>query len=178
MSEDLLCADGLAPGASRTLRVMGSQGKPERVWIVSTVTMDGRGEGLRVEIAVTLATWLGESIQIQNISELVKLLTIEDSSQAIDGVIERLTALDTQPPVTIDARITTLVADTALSRNAGSVEFAFYTGLNRAKQYAIRQVTGMKDLTGEARRKFAERLLASYAKNTDRLNLALQGLGR
>ena len=140
--------------------------------------MDGRGEGLRVEIAVTLATWLGESIQIQNISELVKLLTIEDSSQAIDGVIERLTALDTQPPVTIDARITTLVADTALSRNAGSVEFALYTGFNRAKQYAIRQVTGMKDLTGETRRKFAERLLASYAKNTDRLNLALQGLGR
>jgi hypothetical protein len=170
--------DGLAPGESHTIRVTGSLGKPERVFLLSTVTMAGRIEGIWVEAAATFARWLGEFIQIQNISELTKPLMTDDSDHAIDAVIERINALDTQPPLTIDKRIQGLVADPSLSQRNGSVQFAFYVGLDKAKQDAVHQLTKMKELAGEARHNFAQAMPLLYAAKTDRLTSPLNELGK
>jgi len=170
--------DGLAPGESHTIRVTGSLGKPERVFLLSTVTTAGRIEGIWVEAAATFARWLGEFIQIQNISELTKPLMTDDSNQAIDAVIERIYALDTQPALTIDRRIQGLVADPSLGQRNRSVQLAFYVGLDKAKGDAIHRLTNMKQLTGEARHQFAKTMPQLYAAQIETLNRPLNELGK
>jgi hypothetical protein len=170
--------EGLAPGATHTMQVTVAINHPERARLVilSAVSTDGRIADTLVESAATLATWLGESIQDQNIHELTKVLTADDSDQAIDGVIERIGALDTRPPLTIDARIERLVAEPSLGQRRGAVQFGFYVGLDKAKQEAVRQLTDLKQLPEERRHKFAANLPMVYSTKIEALNRAVQYL--
>jgi hypothetical protein len=168
-------ATSLAPGATFAIRI-GFQPK-EPVRILSTVTVDGDTDGDPTESAAALASWLGESIQNQNIVELMKLLTADDSDQAIDGVVERLNTLDTRPPLSIDTRIQALVAAPSVKKD-GRVQFRFYTGLDAAKQTAVHRLSQMKQLTGDARHKFAQGIPQVYAAETEWLNRVLNGLSK
>jgi hypothetical protein len=168
-------ATSLAPGATFTIQIAFKPREPVRV--LSTVTIDGETDGVPIESAAALAVWLGQSIQNQNIVELTKLLVIDDSNQAIDSVVERVNALDTRPPLTIDARIQALVAAPSVNGD-GRVQFHFYTGLDAAKQTAVYRLGEMKQLTGEPRHKFAQGIPQVYAGETEWLNRVLNGLGK
>jgi hypothetical protein len=168
-------ATSLAPGATFTIRVGAKPKEPVRV--LSTVTVDGDIDGDPTESAASLAVWLGQSIQNQNIVELTKLLITDDSDKAIDAVAARLDALDTQPPLTIDARIQALMASPSVNGD-GRVQFRFYTGLDAAKQTAVYRLGEMKQLTGEPRHKFAQGIPQVYAGETEWLNRVLNGLGK
>jgi len=135
---------GLAPGATFTFQVGGTVGRPERILILEAVAVDGRFVGAWVNFAQTLAAWLGESVQKERLYELTKVLATNDSNDAIDSVIERIQALDTEPPLSIDSRIQRLASDPSLRRDSGTVQGSFHSALRVEKERAVQNLTSMK----------------------------------
>jgi hypothetical protein len=136
--------EGLVPGATFTFQVGGTVGRPERILILEAVAVDGRFVGAWVNFAQTLAAWLGESVQKQRLYELTKVLATNDSNDVIDAVIERIQALDPEPPLSIDSRIQRLVSDPSLRRDSGMVQGTFHSALRVEKERAVQNLTSLK----------------------------------
>jgi hypothetical protein len=98
---------GLAPGATYTIRLGGV--RPEGPTILSAVSIDGKGDGSKQEIADTLAFWLGQSVQNQSVAEIMKSLTVDDTDQTVDMVLGQLNALPEQPDVTNNTKLQALM---------------------------------------------------------------------
>jgi hypothetical protein len=164
--------DGLAPGATHTIRLGELR---YRGWFLTAVSADGRIGGLWADGAATIGGWLGESIQNRNIYELVKVIATDDSDETIGAVIERIKALEDKPSLTIDARIQRLVAEPSLGRE-GSVQFNFYAAMASARETAVQQLIEVQKLKGESRHKLAQAIPQLFLAKIDAVSAAISNL--